>query len=111
MVDVLVLSYYCQKGKIYGELLVSVVQGWFFGVDFFQDWVCYFGLKVCQVVVVMFRIGEYFDFNIEVIGDGVVWFEVLCIKILEKIQFVYEGFYLFGFIDQVEWFVLNCIIK
>lgn len=109
--DASVLSYHRQKGKTHGEPLVSTAQGWFSGVDLFQDRACYFGPKARQAAVAMSRTGEYFDLNIEATGDGAARLEALRTKTSEKIQFVYEGLYLLGFTDKAEWFVSNRTIK
>jgi hypothetical protein len=109
--DASVLAYHPQKGKTHGEQLVSASQGWFSGMDLFQDRAVYFAPKARKAAVAMSRVGEYFDLNIEASGDAAARLEALRTKTSEEIQFVYEGKYLLGFTDQGEWFVSNRVIK
>lgn len=105
------LSYHRQIGKTLGENLVSASQGWFAGMDLFQDRACYFAPKARAAAIAMSRVGEYFDLNIEAAGDSAARLEALRTKTSEEIKFVYEGQYLLGFTDQGEWFVPNRQIK
>ncbi|MEO1110098.1 MAG: hypothetical protein AAFX90_19465 [Pseudomonadota bacterium] len=105
------LSYHRQIGKTYGEELVSETQGWFAGMDLFQDRACYFAPKARAAAVAMSRVGEYFDLNIEAAGDSAARLEALRTTTSEEIKWVYEGQYLLGFTDQGEWFVPNRQIK
>lgn len=101
------LAWHTQVGKTLGEPLVSSTQGWFAGMELFQDRACYFGPKARAAAVAMSRVGEYFDLNIEAAGDNAARLEALRTRTSEEINWMYEGQYLLAFTDKGEWFVPN----
>lgn len=105
------LSYHTSVGRTDGEPLFSGAQGWPAGMALAQDRALYFGTKARKASLAMSRTGEYFDINIEAVGNSAARLEALRTQTSEEIKAVLEAHYILAWTDRGLWFASNRTIK
>lgn len=109
--SVATLTYHTVVGETAGEALVSASKGWFSGMALAQDRAVYYRPKARKAALNMSRTGEYFDLNIEAVGNNAARLEALRTQTSEEIMAVLEAHYVLAWTDKGLWFASNRTIK
>jgi hypothetical protein len=109
--DAAALVAHIKIGDTAGEALVSNGQGWFSGMELFQDRACYFAPPARPAAISMSQTGEYFNLDITAQSDNGARLEALRTTTSEEILHLLESTFLCVYTDQSEWFATNRVIS
>ena len=109
--DASVLPTHLTIGDRGGEPLLSALRGYAAAAAFFNDRLVMGGFRSKTAAVAASRVGEYFDFNIEAVGDSTAILNNLQTEGSEQISQIYAGRHIMIITDAKEYFVSDRVIK